>query len=111
LIEPITVAIDARADYDTSIVGHQTIGPTLMEDDMAKSILAGLTFATVEKPKWARDADPVQNRRDKLVSQLECQKSLLADSNFQRVIKKRNGEVTKKVKPAWTLLRLLRHPG
>jgi hypothetical protein len=68
---------------------------------MAKSVLTGLKLISVVKPKWSRDADPIQNRRDKLASQLQEQAQLLANPDHQRTVHKRSGDVTKKVKPWW----------
>jgi len=43
---------------------------TLMEVEMAQSVLKGLKLVVVQKAKWARDADPVNRRRDELCSKL-----------------------------------------
>jgi hypothetical protein len=65
---------------------------------MAKSALSGLTFTQLALPKWSRDLDPVQARRDKIIAKLNEQLALLADPNFQRTVRKKGGvEVQKKV--------------
>jgi hypothetical protein len=69
--------------------------------NMATSVLKGLKLVSIQKPRWSRDADPIQNRRDKLVGQLQEQAQLLANPDHQRTIHKRSGDVTKRVKPWW----------
>jgi hypothetical protein len=71
------------------------------------ALLKQLTFTTWTK----RGANPVMNRRDKLIKRLEDQKLLLSDPNHVRTIKKRvkNGEEStiveknKRVFPWWSL--------
>jgi len=67
----------------------------------ATSALGSLTFTTLELPKWSRDRDPITDRREKVITKLEEQKSLLADPTFTRTVQKRSGAVQKKVAKWW----------
>jgi hypothetical protein len=70
---------------------------------MAKTVsaLSQLSFTTLELPKWSRDRDPITDRREKVITKLEEQKSLLADPTFTRTVQKRSGAIQKKVAKWW----------
>ena len=95
----ISLATYTSADYDTSIVGQQTGWSA--EDEMAQSVLKGLKLVVVQRAKWARDADPIQRRRDDLAAKLLEQAQLFANPDHQRVVKKKGVETIKKIKRWW----------
>ena len=72
---------------------------------MAKTVsaLSQLSFTTLELPKWSRDRDPITDRREKVITKLEEQKSLLADPIFTRTVQKRSGVIQKKVAKWWII--------
>jgi hypothetical protein len=78
-----------------------------MEDETMAAALKSLTFTTLPKP----GANPVLDRRTKVISRLEEQKALLADSTFTRTIRnwvKKDGqrsvvEKQQRVLPWWSL--------